>query len=351
MDVTRLNPIKLSNNAKEKVVLDFFSTFADDETVLNPDLYKSKELELHSGAFCLYATTLITKVYENTESLNAHYTERKESYKQLVKNKPKFANLTDQELDTFAQNLIIKDIRNCFAHGNFDISYNLHTKKLDFVLRPKRNDFITPEPIVINKTDLINANKKFFRTFAEKYVSLSVQDLKAQFANDPTKPLMSIMIPSQILKLASYYLDNKQTSKSQVLFEKSSSVLILYALLATKITYEQDDYYNIFGKESKIFDTIAFIRNSIAHNGVEFENLADTIKYTDKDRKFTESMRLSVSRLHLIDKQKEVIKNLNGEHSQKAMDSLANSFDDMYKIFFIDIPKTPKNATNQSEKQ
>ena len=32
---------------------------------------------------------------------------------------------------------ILQDIRNCFAHGNFKISYDIYSKKLHFVLSLK----------------------------------------------------------------------------------------------------------------------------------------------------------------------------------------------------------------------
>ena len=87
MDVSRLKPIKISSQARAKVICDLFPENASREDISSVEKHLSfKEAPIHAGALCLYATTLISKVYErNIDDLEPYYDERLESYKKLIK--------------------------------------------------------------------------------------------------------------------------------------------------------------------------------------------------------------------------------------------------------------------------
>ena len=336
MDISKLKPVRIFPNAREKVIYDFFPDLAcTDDITENLDSLNDKTAPLHAGALCLYATTLITGIHEKDPLfLEPYYKERELSYKTLIKENPKYASFTDEQISTFAQNLIIKDIRNSFAHGNFEISFDIYTRKLNFVLKPQRKDFITPEPIVISKNALINANKKILHEIGRRYSFYSEPTLHYQLDNHFSKVLKSFMLPMQMLNLSKYYLDKSVIKKTDIMFESNMYHLIQYALLASKITYDQNEYYSLFGKKSSIFDTISFIRNSLAHDNIEFLDQSQTVNYTDKDRTLSESVAKSASKLLIVDMQKQTLLKLKDKHKPESIETLASKFQDIFNFFF-----------------
>ena len=337
MDITKLKPINLSPFAREKVILDFFPEIANKiELFSNDENFNSKSAPLHAGALCLYATTLITKLHETSPlELEPYYKERADALKVQIKNHPKFKHLTDDEIVNFVQNTIKKDIRNCFAHGNFGISYDTNTKRLFYVLHPQRKDFVCHEPIIISKNSLLSANKKFLNKLGKRFMFYSDEMLQNLLNRNFNKTLKSFMLPTQMLKLSDYYLGGKKAPyKSQVLYDEKLYYLIDYVLLSTKITYEQDDYYNIFGKNSNIFDTISLIRNSLAHDNYEFVDLAHKVNYVDKDRSLSETVGESAIKLLIVDTQKQIINNLKNKHSADSINDLAERFTEIFDFFF-----------------
>ena len=336
MDISRLKPIKISSQARAKVICDLFPENASREDISSVEKHLSfKEAPIHAGALCLYATTLISKVYErNIDDLEPYYDERLESYKKLIKSTPKHAVLSNEEVETFAQNLIEKDIRNCFAHGNFEISYDIHTKKINFVLQPKRKDFITPEPIVISKNALLKANKKVINEIGRKYTNFTEQMMQYEIENNLDSALRKFMIPTQMMKIAEYYIGNNPPSKHNVLFDQGIYYLIEYVLLASKITYEQNDYYEIFGAKSNIFEAIALIRNSITHDWFEFKDNATNVSYDDKGKTLFESVGKSASKLLIVDLQKQIIHEMRQKHKHESVEKLTNDFKEIFEFFF-----------------
>ena len=348
MDISRLHPIKISTHAKGKVMHDFFPDLSCEEDLLStPTFYKDKAADIHAGILCLYATTLITQVYETDPFLlEPYYEQRAKSLKNIIKTHPKFKNLTDTETSKFVNNLIAKDIRNCFAHGNFDISYDIHTKKVFFVLRPQGKTFACNEPIIISKNTLINANKKFLSDMGTKYLFSSKIMLQNILKNNLNDTLKSFILPTQMMKLTDYYLGgNKAPTKANVLLDQKMYCLIEYALSSTKITYEQDDYYNLFGVDSNIFNAISLIRNSLAHNNYSFDDLAKKINYVDKDRTLTESIEKTAIKLVIIDTQKQILKNLQDSGNIKHIQDLADRFKEIFGFFFGDTRTIEEIAT------
>ena len=127
--------------------------------------------------------------------------------------------------------------------------------------------------------------------------------------------------------------------------------LLQYILLITQITYEQDDYYRIFGKDSKVFGKIALVRNAIAHDSFAFLDGAKKVNYDDRTVSLNESLAKSVSSLAIAQDQKNaVIYCMNKEHKPESLESLVKlleyCFDTLFsgegeitEFPFKDIPK------------
>ena len=337
MDITKLRPEKMSPYAEEKIITDFFPDCAIDNYLTNDDL-SSTEMEIHAGAFCLYAATLMTKVFENNpESISYDATDRENALKEEIKKHAKFSSLTDEEITTMAKNMIIKDIRNCFAHGNFEISFDKYTKKVNYVLKPRRKDFVVDKPIVISKQALLDVNKKHIEKIASKIISFDF--------NDNNKPLnlsesmKKLILPTELLKMSEYYLNNnRKKSRQKLEIDKKKYSLIHYILMVTKITYEQDDYYNIFGKDSKMFEKIAHIRNSIAHDGYSFANLVEDISYDDRDKNLYETVQKSLVSLKIANDQKSLImRMLNNGYSEESVSSLTYKLEKFFEVMFCGV--------------
>jgi len=337
MDTSKLKPVKISPYTRDRIIFDFYPEFTDLEVDIQHTLPKLsiKDAPLHAGALSLYATSLITKVFETDPLfLEPYYQEREQSYKTLIKSNPKHASLSDAEVATFAKNLIIKDIRNSFAHGQFDISYDVYTRKLYFVLRPNRKDFITPEPIVISKTSLIKANEKFLKEMAYKH-RFNMNNMIYGMVDDRlNRSLKELILPTQMLKLAKHYLENNSVPKQDVLYDPKLYHLIQYTLLSASITYEQDDYYKIFGKSSNIFDTISLIRNTLAHDRYEFLDVARKVNYEDQNKSLSETIAESTTKLLIASSQKQAICALQEKNPETSLDDIAKDFTDIFDFFF-----------------
>ena len=151
---------RISTLSKDKVICDFFPDALDADEIENVENISDRELSLHAGALCLYATLLMTKIHETDPmKLEPSCEDRINDLKALAKAEPKYAAYTDDQIDNLVNNMIKVDIRNCFAHGNFEINYDIYTQKMNFVLHPMRRDLVSNEPIVIDKNSIMKANK------------------------------------------------------------------------------------------------------------------------------------------------------------------------------------------------
>lgn len=332
---------RISTFAKDKVIFDFFPEVdIADGADENAQELSGREAPLHAGALCLYATLLMTKLHETDPmSLQPQIKDRREALKTLTKADAKYCSKSEQEINEIVDDMIKVDIRNSFAHGNFEINYDIYTGKMNFVLHPLRRDLITNEPIIIDKNSVLKANQAFLAKKGEEYQFKMI--FSETMFNDAvsaglSKTLKGFILPVQMQKMADYYLGKKPLMKSQVLIDEKMYYLIQYVLASAKITYEQQDYYDIFGKDSNVFGAISLIRNSLAHDNMEFVNNATGASYVDKHVSKTESIAESATKLLIADSQKEIIKTMqkDGKHSEQAIDGLKDELKKMFDFFF-----------------
>ena len=332
---------RISTYAKDKVICDFFpEIFVDDEATENAQELSSREASLHAGALCSYATLLMTKLHEtDPESLQPNGKARKASLTALVKADAKHVGKSDQEIDALVDDMIKVDIRNSFAHGDFEINYDVYTGKMDFVLQPLRRDYASIESIVIDKNAIIKANRKFLADKGKEFkqcMSFYEHIINEAVTTNLSKTLKCFILPLQVQKMVDYYLDKNPPLKSQVLVDDKIYYMVQYVISSTKITYEQQDYYEIFGKDSNVFGAISLIRNSLAHDNLEFVDNAKGVSYTDKHVSKTESIAESATKLIIADHIKELImqQKQEGKHSDASIDALKEELKKMFDFFF-----------------
>ena len=332
MDTSKLNPKRISNCAKGRVIEEFFPGFSIDE-IINDDGLSNREGSMHSGALCLYAATLLTKVYENAlQDIEYDATERISGLLEQMKTKPKFSQYDEDELKAIAREMVEKDIRNAFAHGNFEISYDIYTKKLYYVLQPRRKDFVVEKPIVISKKALFDANRKYVANVGMGFAGLGRAGAEQKFVSDFGNAYKNLLLPVTMLKLSEHYLEKPKKNERPLVLRENQFLSIQYVLNIAKITYEQDDYYKIFGKNSKIFEKIAYLRNAIAHNGYMFTNNGARVCYQDRADNREETVRKTLAYLALANTQKELVMGQikRGVSSQETINGFANKLNECF---------------------
>lgn len=334
--------LKISPKAQVKVINDFFS---DTKNCIEEDeILDSEQISIHAGALCLYAAALITKIYEtNADEIRVESNEREIALQDHIRNLPKYSHLTDEEVKNKAHAMILKDIRNCFAHGNFKISYNQND--LYFILMPQRKDFDINLPLIISKDSLKQTIMNTISKLSFSLLLCNNAELRSKVSNDLNNLLKTLMLPTQMLKIADHYLELGKTNK-QLVIDKKRCNLIKHILLVAQITYEQDDYYNIFGKNSSIFEKISLIRNSIAHDSFIFTELTSGVNYTDRSRILTEPLNKNLTYLTVANELKEIIKlTLDKNHKEESIQDLKEKLIECFDLFLDNI-----NQSNISQK-
>lgn len=337
MDYSKMRLTKISPHASAKVMFDHFPEMQENERMFLDADADSKEMPMHAGALCLYAATLLTKIHETSpESIECECSEREAELKTLIKAHPRFSNLTDDEVNAMAHNLILKDIRNSFAHGNFEISFDIYSKRLHFVLQPRRKDFVSDKPIIISKEALLKVNRNFAGKMGLRYMFLKPEQfderVKTQFGTE----LKNFILPIDMLRLAENYLDTKKKYYEKYKPTEPRYIPLYYPLLVSQMTYEQDDYYNMFNKDSNIFAKIAHIRNSIAHDGFEFDNKTFDITHTDRDVESTDPLLKSVRMLKIVRDHKNLVHLMKETYGLSSDEHLINGIKQFFDSLFVE---------------
>lgn len=327
---------RISQHASAKVLYDCFPSI-DNEQLFQDMQADSRDVAMSAGALCLYAATLLIKVYDSSpEYIDFEAEDRELALRDMIRSVPKNLSLTDDEVATRAHSLLLKDIRNSFEHGNFEISYDTETKELYYVLKPRRKGLEGEYPIIISKEALFNANHQALREMAEKFDSLTQTEKNSQITTEFGAHYRKYVLPIQMLKLAENYLVNGVRYSERYKPNSNGYLAIYYPLLVSQMTYEQDEYYNLFNKDSNIFAKIAFIRNAVAHNGFKFDDKLSNIEHTDREIKDTDSLKKSVRLLKLARDHKNLVKWMqqrgmsNTSIVQYMIESIKKFFDSIF---------------------
>lgn len=335
MDINKMRPVRISPHASAKVMLDHFPTL-DNEQLFHDLGSDTRDLEMSAGALCLYAATLLSKVYEtDTEKIEHESSEREQALKEMIKTTPKYAHFTDDQVATMAHNMIIKDIRNSIAHGNFEISYDVYSKRLYYILWPRRKDYSIDKPIIISKESLLAANRRFASKIGHRFMMMSQDRFDHIVTHEFGNQLKDIILPLDMMRLAENYLDKNKKHYEKYKPTEARYLPLYYPLLVSQMTYEQDEYYNLFSRDSNMFIKIAHIRNAIAHNWFEFDNKTFDISHSDRDDSFTDPLLKSVRMLKVVRDHKNLVLNsdqlgFSEEAKQDLISNIKNFFDSMF---------------------
>ena len=288
---------------------------------------------------------MLTKIYDKSASqidselneIELESNDREIALQNYVRSLPKYSHYTEEQIKEEAHKMLLHDIRNSFAHGNFRIMCNPHTKKLFFVLLPERKGIQIDAPIVISKNSLKKALAKTLFSTAQKYQAYTSSVLRDTIKTNINEPLQSLMLPTELMKISDHYLESKKRFEPKLTIDERRSKLIQYVLLISQITYEQDDYYQIFGKDSNIFNKIALVRNSNAHNNLVFGNMAKRISYTDRDKTVNESFKKSITSLLIANQLKsDIMALVEAGQNLEQVEDLKNQLAQAFDYFFTD---------------
>lgn len=340
MDIRIMRPARISPFASARVMIDHFPT-SENEVMFKDLDADCRELAMDAGALCLYAATLLTMVHENrTADIKYEASDREQELKEMIKSSPKYANFTDEQASTMAHNLIIKDIRNSFAHGNFEIDYDVYSKRLNFVLKPQRKDFIVDEPIIISKEALFDINRQQLKRKAMPYTFLTTEQFSYKVKSSHGEQVKDFLLAADMLRFAENYLNPKLKHYERFKNPENRALINYYALLVSQMTYEQNDYYKLFNRDSNVFAKIAHIRNSMAHSGYDVsivfgKKIEPTVSHQDRADIETEPLSKIVTMLKIIRENKWLIEYIkrnkdNDEYIQKLIGDLKTVFDELF---------------------
>ena len=335
MDINQIRSERISPYASAKVMADHFPDI-DNEQMFDDADVDSVELSMHAGALCLYAATLLTMVHEYApESIECDLKPRENALFEAIRQTPKYDEFSDEQISTMAHNLALKDIRNSFAHGNFEINFDIYSKRLLFVLKPKRKDFVVDAPIVISKDSLFRANRDHLGKVAVKLSAGFNKNFKYDIDAHLGDNFRVLVLPADMLRLAENYLDKKIKSYEKYKPTENRYGPLYYPLLVSQMTYDQSDYYNMFNKDSSIFEKISHIRNAISHNGIKFDNKTFDVSHTDRNDVTVSTIEKSVHMLKLARDHKNLIlyceeRDLSADGLQLLTNSVKEFFDTLF---------------------
>ena len=171
---------------------------------------------------------------------------------------------------------------------------------MHFVLQPRRKNFVSDKPIIISKEALLKANRNYVGKLSLRYMFLKPEQFNERVKEQFGSELKNFVLPVDMLRLAENYLDTKKKYYEKYKPTENRYVPLYYPLLVSQMTYEQDEYYNIFNKDSNIFAKIALIRNAISHDGFAFDNTTFDVTHTDRDVESTDPLFKSVRMLKIV---------------------------------------------------
>lgn len=344
MDFSKINSVRISDDAMIGIIGDFWPYEEDDFEGAEYDKISREDFNFHARALCLYTALLISGISEeNPKLLNPDYEDRKNQIKDFLKGVKKYASLSDAEVDHKAEENVLNETRNCLAHGSFEISFNVHTQKILFILRSKKVERSDASPIVINAKDVLRETTNYFYDIIKK----------CEFAGGEEKFKLQNKIYEMAFLLYAYskYTDNPNENKMfnniiggdkrlvQALSDKRMWATAQYMFYMSMLSYSQDNYYQRFkdkGEEpnDEIFDTISLIRNSFIHENTVFEKDTDKVYLRDKNNSAEEEFANIIVKIKLTRDFKNLLDNMSDKHSETAIKGLTSALKDIYTIFF-----------------
>lgn len=293
-------PQRIFKFTRQLIIADFWPFEESKEFASLGSLVKPKDFNLHATAMCLYALLLHTgyfeenidgeEKYKNEIKLHPKFTRRKLEAYNTLPTRREYSGKSRKELDEIIEEITKRDIRNCFAHGNFEIRYKENVYDAEFVLSPTQSKIVSDEKIYVSFKMVYNCLAKLIHEKAQSVMKQDIFKSLEKIVNNKKegKPIdkelickiekeskgemiKDIIIPVNLLDLTRYYAG--QSFDQKILNGLKTGMNSLYmanTFLATELTYNQSEYHRIFGKDSSVFKAVSLIRNSLAHNNTEF---------------------------------------------------------------------------------
>lgn len=308
-------------------------------------------------AFCLYSGIMAMNLNENDFDFYIDTTIRKADIGQNLRSKNKYKSLTSEELDEKIKANNLKDIRNSFFHGNFEV---LQEEGLSwFVLKPERAHNITNHPLLISFEEIYKVLGDKFNQQQKEYLSkkIKTEEEKSQY----TQKLFTL----PFVEMAQYFRNenfNEFQTKDFIL--KSRAYLYQY-LLTVDNSYQQNELMP-FLKNPSQKEQLCVLRNSTAHARIIFGK--NKLKYVDINEKTgaAREMQLSPKELRkvvihiqanaLTEYLEEFLTDLenleksrNDEETKKFVQTARNGIIEMKKNIEIIKKNTPLESAQEKE--
>ena len=116
---------------------------------------------------------------------------------------------------------------------------------------------------------LFNVNRKELRRKATPYALMTPGQLMNNVRTSHGEQVKNFLLMSDMLRFSENYLNTKLKHYKKFKPAEKSYTVDYYALLISQLTYEQNDYYNLFNEDSNVFKQIAYMRNVMVHGGYE----------------------------------------------------------------------------------
>ena len=257
----------ISRDARKLVAKKFYEMHMGISPFPNLSHYTNANINKDAQALCLYAAILWTGVYKNNNiECDGEARKQDENARRLLRERNRYRNLNDEQFDFAIDNIISTEIRNCFAHGNFGIS-SLESGEDFFVLspNPSRTIFESQQNIYVSFENAYNAVVDFIEEQSQNAA--------------PEKRFQNIDVPTMLLNLFFCVNGYEINDLGKIDGERFKSLIkaLEISLLCADFTWNQNTFYEDYGKESEIFKMITLLRNSVVHGTMQISSDAKTI--------------------------------------------------------------------------
>ena len=350
MDYTKIQSERIYDETAEWILCEFYPEYLDEE---EKEYYFSNlektDLNFHARAVCLSAALLVNGFLEQGKNetkeefdkrikmLNPDYEERKNFGRTFLREKNKYASYSDVEMEQELEDTCLRDVRNCLSHGAFEISYNKHTNKMIFVLRPTQSKIVYDAPIIVTEKDLYNAIRKKTQTDAIQirgYGDFTKEKSKKLIDERFDEMVRNVMLPTTLLMLEDYYVNPRENKDKSQLSSNISLTCMQMALFAAMLTYSQSDYHRIYGADSDLFKEISLIRNSLLHNKTIYGAFFKNVEHNDRHAKGKDGCTNFVVKMRKLEQDKLFLKRFERERGEIDASTLAKVYSGFFTMFF-----------------
>lgn len=267
--IDHLNKFKIDDTARLFIMakLGVSAEYPDKEWVETLLRHAPKNISIHCAALCLYTNLIVTQTLMfNTHNLKPSYVGSLEDAKNMIKQKSKYQNLTDEEIAARVEEINLLDVRNCFAHGSFTFACpNSNPKNGFFILNPTHSEITCPHQIVVKFEAVYNAVWDYITLETLKYKHSTNFLEKAQ--QDMGKYIDEYIVPTSLQALVdNYFHPNHPLAMKKTLSSPLFQTHVQNTLSSAMFALNQNDFYELFGADSEIFGLVKVFRNSWIHN-------------------------------------------------------------------------------------